>query len=60
MKTKKLISLVLSLLIMTSLFTPYLAYANGATTITIPSVNNTAGSIVDIAIKIENNPGILG
>lgn len=60
MKQKKLISLVLSLVMMASLLMPLSVFAEGATTITIPSISDTAGSTVDVAIQIENNPGILG
>ncbi|MDD6763097.1 MAG: leucine-rich repeat protein [Clostridiales bacterium] len=60
MKLKKLISLVLSLVMMASLFAPVSVFAGGATTITIPGISDTAGSTVDVAVQIENNPGILG
>lgn len=60
MKLKKLISLVLSLVMMASLFAPVSVFAGGTTTITIPGISDTAGSTVDVAVQIENNPGILG
>ncbi len=60
MKQKKLISLILSLIMLASLFTPFSAFANGATTIIIPTISDTAGATVDVAVSIENNPGILG
>lgn len=60
MKQKKLISLLMAIIVALSLFTPFSVLAQGETTITIPDVNGTAGSTVDVEVQIENNPGILG
>ena len=61
MKQKRIFSLILSLVLMTSLFTPFSAFATGnATKITVSSVSDTAGSTVNVVVAIENNPGILG
>lgn len=60
MKQKKLISLLMAIIVTLSLFAPLSVLAQGETTITIPDVNGTAGSTVDVEVQIENNPGILG
>lgn len=60
MKQRKLISLLMSLIMSLSLLTPICVRAEGAAAILVSSVSDTAGSTVDIEVKIENNPGILG
>lgn len=60
MKQKRILSLILSLVLMASLFTPFSAFAANTTRVIIPSVNETAGSVVNVDVVIENNPGILG
>lgn len=62
-KTKKLLSLILSLLmVMTILPTGAivsLAETNDAV-VTVDSITATPGSTVDVKVSISNNPGILG
>ena len=60
MKIKKPISLLLSIILILSAFTPISVFADGNPIITVQSVAETAGSTVNIAIAIKNNPGILG
>ena len=60
MKQKRIISLILSLVLMASLFTPLSVFAENTTRVIIPNVRETAGSTVNVDVKIENNPGILG
>ncbi len=60
MKQKRILSLILSLVLMASLFTPFSAFAANTTKVIIPSINETAGSVVNVDVVIENNPGILG
>lgn len=60
MKQKKTISIMLALIMTISLFSAFSVFSEGDTTITISSINDTAGSVVDVDVKIENNPGILG
>ncbi len=62
MKPKRLIVLLLSLMMTASLCSPLFAYAAGGDTptITVQHVNGTPGSIVDVNLIIENNPGVLG
>lgn len=63
MKTKKLLSLLLAAIFVLSSFAPAFA-DDGANVesavITVQSVAETAGATVDVAVMIENNPGILG
>ena len=60
MKNKKMISLILSLILIISVL-PVSVYAEGEkATVTVPSLSAPAGTIVDVDITIENNPGILG
>jgi len=60
MKQKRLISLVLSFVMVLTMFAPFSVLAEGKATITVPVINDTAGSTVDVAVNIQNNPGILG
>lgn len=60
MKIKKPISLLLSIILILSAFTPISVFAGGNPIITVQSVAETAGSTVNIAVAIKNNPGILG
>ncbi|MBE7060031.1 MAG: hypothetical protein E7389_04345 [Ruminococcaceae bacterium] len=59
MKHKKIVSLMLSLFLLLSLF-PMSISAESSTTITVQSVTATAGSTVTVPVTIQNNPGILG
>lgn len=60
MKQKRLISLMMSFILVASFFAPFSVFAQGEPTITISSASDTAGSTVDVNVNIENNPGILG
>lgn len=60
MKIKKSISLLLSIVLILSVFAPISVFADGNPVITVQSVAETAGSTVNIAVTIKNNPGILG
>lgn len=60
MKIKKSISLLLSIVLILSIFAPIAVFADGNPVITVQSVAETAGSTVNIAVTIKNNPGILG
>lgn len=60
MKRTKLLSLFLSIIMISSLFVPFSALAQNVPTITLSKIHDTAGSTVDLTVKIDNNPGILG
>lgn len=60
MKRTKLLSLFLSIIMISSLFAPFSVFAQNVPTITLSKIHDTAGSIVDLTVKIDNNPGILG
>ncbi len=63
MKLKKAVALFLSIVTMLSIAMPVSALAEntaGTPTISIQSVNDTAGATVSVNVVVENNPGILG
>ncbi len=58
---KKIISLLLSVFLVLPTIVPLEAIAEtNDPTLTVQSVSDSAGEIVDVPITIENNPGILG
>lgn len=57
---RKIVSVILTLFMLMPLASHFAGFAAVAPTITVPSVSDTAGSTVSVAITIENNPGILG
>lgn len=60
MKRKKLISSLLSIVMLISA-APSVIYAeNETTSITVQSVTAAAGTTVDVPVVVQNNPGILG
>lgn len=59
-KTKKILSLLMALLMMFTVFpTSLIASAANATTVTVESVNAIPGSNVEVNINVKNNPGIM-
>ncbi len=60
MKSKRILSLLISLFILLSLIPQTTILAAGNVTVSILSATHIAGRSVDIDINIENNPGILG
>lgn len=61
MKTKKIIALLLSLIFSLPMIAQITAFAEvEMPIISVQSVTCAAGSTVDVAVKIEKNPGILG
>ncbi len=57
---RKIVTVILTLLMLVSFVSPFAGYAAAAPVITISSVSDTAGATVNVAVSIENNPGILG
>lgn len=58
---KRTISIILSLVMALTAFVPISAFAeNGTAVISVQSVSDSPGSIVEVPITIENNPGVLG
>ena len=60
MKSKRITALIMSLIMMLTLLSPMAAYADNSTVITVPAVSELPGATVDVALTIENNPGVLG
>ncbi|MDD6564251.1 MAG: cohesin domain-containing protein [Clostridiales bacterium] len=60
MQQKKFISFLMVLTLITSLFTPISANAQDMGTITVSTVEAAAGHTVDVPVRIDSNPGILG
>lgn len=63
MKLKKRLALFLSVIMVLSVVTPLSAFAEEAGSlpvISIKSVNDTAGAVVDVIVEITHNTGILG
>lgn len=63
MKLKKMLALFLSVIMALSVVAPLSAFAGEAgrlPVISIKSVNDTAGAVVDVTVEITNNTGILG
>ena len=60
MKQNKLISMVMTLVLVATMFLPVSGFAAGQTTIVVPAVSDTAGATVELPVRIENNPGIIG
>lgn len=57
---KKVTSVMLSLFMVLQVLVPLSAFAETTTTITVGSVTDYAGEVVEVPITIEGNPGILG
>ena len=60
MRRKKSISLIMSIMLIISAITPFSIFADENPIITVQSVSETAGATVDVAVSINNNPGVLG
>ncbi len=60
MKKRAVISMLMILMMVLSMFTPVSADLQGSSAITISNIKDVAGSTVNVEVKIENNPGILG
>ena len=63
MKLKKMLALFLSVIMTLSVIAPLSVFAGEAGSlpvISIKSVNDTAGAVVDVTVEITNNTGILG
>lgn len=63
MKSRKILVFFLSVVMVLSAITPLSAFAEtagGQPVISIKSVNDTAGAVVDVTVEITNNTGILG
>lgn len=63
MKTKKTVAFFLSIVMLLSVIAPISVMAETTAEspiITIQSVNDTAGTTVNVNVVLENNPGILG
>lgn len=59
MKFKKLISVMLSMMIILSLL-PAAVLAENEPTITVQSVSGVPGTTADVSVQVKNNPGVLG